>query len=214
MTTIVSQKTLDSVRAAADAPVASCHGYDIFATINAQHEAINESLYSGFAPGGVAGTVDGHVHDHNGDGRGITRGMIGEAYIIAPYVSRNTTTVAFESVATTLAASYPTVGGGKAIIHGFASPGVTTVSVSFCMLANGSANTDYQINNLTDALTTASTGTLTTAAQWITEDVTVTAAGGGACKEFDLDIEVKTTDGVSTTFILFYAFVTERTVAP
>jgi hypothetical protein len=213
MTLVVSQKTLDSIRAADDAPVASCHGYDVFATLNAQYESINESAGGGYAPGALVGTVDGHIHDHNGDGRGITRGMIGEGYITPPYISRTTTTVTFESIATTVAAQYPTVVGGKAIIHAFASPGVETVSVTFCIKASLSTNIDYQVTNLTDAVSTASTDTLDTTPKWITEDVTVTPVAG-ACKEIDIDIEVRTTTGVAKTFILYYAFAFERTVAP
>lgn len=214
MTIVVAQKTLDSIRAADDAPVASCHGYDIFSTINAQHESINESAGGGYAPGSGSGTVAGHIHDHDGDGRGITRGMCGEAYVLAPYTFRNSTTTSFESIATTVTTSYPTVSSKKAIIHAVVSPGITTVSVSCVMSASRNGTTDYQIVNITDSQTAASSGSLVTVPGWFTEDLTVTAAGSGAMKEIDIDIEIKTTDGVSTTFILYYAFVVEKNVAP
>lgn len=206
MAIIVSaSKTFDNTRCAADAPVASCHGYDIMAGLNGYYERINESAGGGEAPGAAASTLAGHVHDSNGLGRGIMRIVNGAFYLVAAPLTYEHTG-ANASISAGAPGAYPLDAGAGDYEMGVAyvSAGVTSIKVAF--QAKVSSVTDaptLTVHNITDGTSSAATA-LTVDPCWYAVTVAVTHPGSGLYRiTLDLICHV---DANTRTFYLYEAF--------
>lgn len=196
MTIQSSEKHMHEERASADAPVASCHGHDVSATLNAQYERIHESEGGGYAPGATSAGVSGHVHNGYLEGRGLQRAKIGEFYTRGRPLTLNypafVSAGAWESLAAANSTSYEQRSGSPysyVIGVAYVSSGIDTIGV-WVQVKSSAGNGSVRIKNITDGTTSSSSSfSASGEPEWILLSVAVTNPDTGDVYRVELDVE-------------------------